>query len=114
MIGAGIDAGSRTIKVVLCDHAHAKVLGSGIANQGIEQSRLAGEPYDRTLPEAGLTRAQVPAVVATGYGRNRLPFAGSTITEIRCHARGVHHLVPAARTIIEISGQDSKVILLAT
>jgi predicted CoA-substrate-specific enzyme activase len=111
MIAAGIDAGSRTIKVVLFDHAQAKAVGSGIANQGIEQPRLARELYDRTLREAGLAPAQV--VVATGYGRNRVTFAHTTITEITCHARGVHHLMPDTRTIVEIGGQDSKVILLA-
>jgi (R)-2-hydroxyacyl-CoA dehydratese activating ATPase len=112
MICAGIDAGSRTIKIVLFDHAQSKVLGSGITDQGIDQPRLAGELYDRTLRDAGLARAQVQSVVATGYGRSRVPFAGTTITEITCHARGVHHLVSDARTIIEIGGQDSKVILL--
>jgi len=113
MIAAGIDAGSRTIKVVLFDHAQSKVVGSGIGNQGIEQPRLASELYDRTLREAGLARAQVGVVVATGYGRNHVTFANTTVTEITCHARGVHHLMPDARTIVEIGGQDSKVILVA-
>jgi predicted CoA-substrate-specific enzyme activase len=88
------------------------VLGSGIADQGIEQPRLAAELYDRTLRQAGLARADVGAIVATGYGRTRVPFASTTITEITCHARGVHHLMPDTRTIIEIGGQDSKVIFL--
>ncbi len=51
-------------------------------------------------------------MVATGYGRNTVRFADTTITEITCHARGVHHVAPDARTIIEIGGQDSKVIHL--
>jgi predicted CoA-substrate-specific enzyme activase len=100
------------IKVVLWDRAQSKVLGSGIANQGLDQPRLAAELFDRTLAEAGLTRTQVHGIVATGYGRNRVPFASTTITEITCHARGVHHQMPDIRTIIEIGGQDSKVILL--
>jgi (R)-2-hydroxyacyl-CoA dehydratese activating ATPase len=112
MICAGIDAGSRAIKVVLFDADTSKPVGRGIADQGVEQSRLAEGLYDRTLAEAGLGRAQVRGVVATGYGRSRVPFADTTITEITCHARGVHHCVPEARTVIEIGGQDSKVILL--
>jgi len=48
--------------------------------------------------------------VATGYGRNTVDFADTTITEITCHARGVRHLVPDARTVIDIGGQDSKLI----
>ena len=50
--------------------------------------------------------------MATGYGRQAVPFADTTITEITCHAQGVAHLVPEARTVIEIGGQDSKVIWL--
>ena len=112
MITAGIDAGSRAIKVAVFDHASAKLLATGIADQGVEQVRLVEQTFSRTLREAGLERTQVQGVVATGYGRARVPFADTTITEITCHARGVHHVVPEARTIIEIGGQDSKVTLL--
>ncbi|HEY9174086.1 MAG TPA: acyl-CoA dehydratase activase, partial [Verrucomicrobiae bacterium] len=112
MICAGIDAGSRAIKVVLFDPARARVLGSGLSDQGVEQPRLAEALCDQVLREAGLTRAQLRAVVATGYGRNLVAFADTTITEITCHARGVHHLLPEARSIVEIGGQDSKVIRL--
>jgi (R)-2-hydroxyacyl-CoA dehydratese activating ATPase len=112
MISAGIDAGSRAIKVVLFDHTASRPVGMGIADQGVEQARLAEELYDRTLCAAGLERAQVRAVVATGYGRSRVSVADTTITEITCHGCGVHHLVPDTRTVIEIGGQDSKVILL--
>jgi len=112
MICAGIDAGSRAIKVALFDHATSRVLGCGITDQGVEQPRLAEALYDRTLREAALSRAQVHAVVATGYGRNRVAVADTTITEITCHARGVHHVAPEARSIVEIGGQDSKIIRL--
>jgi (R)-2-hydroxyacyl-CoA dehydratese activating ATPase len=112
MICAGIDAGSRAIKIAVFNHADGRLLATGIADQGVEQVRLADELYERTLGEAGVIRTQVHAVVATGYGRSRVSFADTTITEITCHARGVHHVVPDARTIIEIGGQDSKVILL--
>ena len=112
MICAGIDAGSRAIKVVLFDHAQSRSIGSGITDQGVEQPRLAEALYDQTLHEAGLKRDQVQGVVATGYGRNRVAFADTTITEITCHARGVHHVAPGALSIVEIGGQDSKVIRL--
>jgi predicted CoA-substrate-specific enzyme activase len=112
MITAGIDAGSRAIKVVLFDHAQSRPVAVGLTDQGVEQPRLAETLFDQTLRDAGLTRAQVQAVVATGYGRNRVAFADTTITEITCHARGVHHVAPEARSIVEIGGQDSKVIRL--
>jgi predicted CoA-substrate-specific enzyme activase len=112
MIGAGIDAGSRAIKVVLFDRQQGRMIGSGIAEQGVDQQRLAAELFERTLSSAGVDRGMIARVIATGYGRSRIPFASTTITEITCHARGVHHLCPAVRTVVEIGGQDSKVISL--
>ena len=112
MIYAGIDAGSRSIKAVLFDTDRTQILASGLTDQGVEQERLATELFEKLLQDAGLERSQISGVVATGYGRNAIRFADTTITEITCHARGVHRLAPDARTIIEIGGQDSKVISL--
>jgi predicted CoA-substrate-specific enzyme activase len=112
MICAGIDAGSRAIKIVLFDGDGARLIASGLSDQGVDQERLATELYEKLLNQAGLNRDQVAGIIATGYGRNAIQFANSTVTEITCHARGVHHFVPDARTVIEIGGQDSKVIVL--
>jgi (R)-2-hydroxyacyl-CoA dehydratese activating ATPase len=112
MILAGIDAGSRATKVVLFDSEQARIVGSGLADQGIEQQRLAAELLEKACKDAQMDRAAVGPIVATGYGRNAVRFADTTITEITCHAQGVHHLMPSARTIIEIGGQDSKFITL--
>lgn len=112
MICAGIDAGSRAIKAVLFDSGRREMVASGLADQGVEQERLASELFEKLLQQAGVTRSEVSAIVATGYGRNAIRFADTTVTEITCHARGVHHVVPEARTVIEIGGQDSKVICL--
>jgi len=112
MICAGIDAGSRSLKVVLFDSERSQILSTGIADQGVEQQRLAAELFEQTLAQAKLKREQISGIIATGYGRNAVRFANTTITEITCHAQGVHHLAPGARTIIEIGGQDSKIIIL--
>jgi len=112
MICAGIDAGSRSIKVVLFDTEPACILSTRMGDQGVDQERLAGKLFEQALNDAGIERSRVSTVVATGYGRNTVRFAGTTITEITCHARGVHHVAPDARTIIEIGGQDSKIIHL--
>ncbi len=112
MISAGLDAGSRSTKVVLFDFEQSKILASAIADQGVEQGRLAADLFDRACRDAHLDRSAVGPIVATGYGRNAVRFAHTTITEITCHARGVHHLSPQTRTIIEIGGQDSKFISL--
>jgi predicted CoA-substrate-specific enzyme activase len=111
MIAVGIDAGSRALKIILWDMEHGRVLASEVIDQGIEQRALSRGLLDKMLAIHAGGSAAGP-IVATGYGRNLLDFADATITEITCHARGVRHLLPDARTIIEIGGQDSKVIHL--
>lgn len=110
MITAGIDAGSRSIKVVLIESDPPRILGRGLTDQAVHQVRLAESLFHQVLDQARLDPARVAAIVATGYGRNAIPFATTTITEITCHARGVRHLLPDTRTLIEIGGQDSKII----
>jgi predicted CoA-substrate-specific enzyme activase len=112
MICAGIDAGSRTIKIVLLDPDADRVMGQDLADQGTAQEAHVRSLLGRLLHQAGLTMNDLGPVVATGYGRNLLGFADRTITEITCHARGVRRVEPTARSIIEIGGQDSKVIRL--
>jgi len=112
MLCAGIDAGSRATKVVLIDSSSGRVMGRAIEDQGVAQERLAADLLERTCRETGVEPGAIGAIVATGYGRNAVRFADTTITEITCHARGVAHLAPAVRTVIEIGGQDSKCILL--
>ncbi len=112
MICAGIDAGSRAIKAVLFDTERREILAAGLAPQGVAQERLAADLFDSLLKDARLDRPGVSGLVATGYGRHAIRFADTTVTEITCHARGVHWLAPEARSVIEIGGQDSKVICL--
>jgi predicted CoA-substrate-specific enzyme activase len=112
MICAGIDAGSRTIKVVLIDAESLQIVAQGLADQGVEQDRLALQLFKSVLKDAGVARKNVAAIVATGYGRNAVSIADTTVTEITCHAVGVHRLVPDARTVIDIGGQDSKLMRL--
>ncbi|MDD4870214.1 MAG: acyl-CoA dehydratase activase [Kiritimatiellae bacterium] len=112
MIYAGIDAGSRTVKAILLDGKELRVLASGIADQGIKQADLAESLLKDILKKAGINRKDVGKIIATGYGRNAIDFADTTITEITCHACGVHHWIPQARTVVDIGGQDSKVLRL--
>lgn len=112
MICAGIDAGSRTIKVVVWDSAAGAVVAQGLIDQGVEQARLARGLLEDLLRAHGLARRDVDRVVATGYGRGAVDVADTTVTEITCHARGVCHLCPDAATVIDIGGQDSKLIRL--
>jgi len=112
MICAGIDAGSRTIKTILLDTENMQVIAKGLTDQGVEQERLATELFKKVLKKNGINKKDVATIVATGYGRNAVSVADTTITEITCHAVGVHHLVPDAMTVIDIGGQDSKLLRL--
>jgi (R)-2-hydroxyacyl-CoA dehydratese activating ATPase len=112
MIVGGIDAGSRTLKVVLWDGRDRKVIARRVADQGIDQAGLAESMFNAAIRDNGLQRKDIEKVVATGYGRNAVAFADATITEITCHAKAVRTLVPNAATVVDIGGEDSKLIRL--
>ncbi|HNT33690.1 MAG TPA: acyl-CoA dehydratase activase [bacterium] len=110
MICAGMDAGSRTVKLILWDSERQRVIGRGRVEQGTDQNRRAHDLFREVLANSGLSASDVRRTIATGYGRHLIDFADTTVTEITCHARGVRFLIPDVRTVIEIGGQDSKVI----
>ena len=112
MICAGIDAGSRTVKIVLLDAKSQEVVASATRDQGVEPRGVAGSLFESLLADNDLSRPDVARVVATGYARNVIEEADATVTEISCHARGVIARRPDARTVIEIGGQDSKLLRL--
>jgi len=106
---AGVDIGSTMTKVVIMNQS---VLASVIGPTGPEHRKLANRVMEEALEKAKLPFKDIAYVVATGYGRINVPFADKQITEISCHARGVAYLLPEARTVIDIGGQDSKGIKL--
>ncbi|MCK5133168.1 MAG: 2-hydroxyglutaryl-CoA dehydratase [Candidatus Sabulitectum sp.] len=106
----GVDIGSRSIEVVLFDGA--QIIETGIADTGHKPSENAERLLERVLASAELTRKEIERTVATGYGRNYFTGADRTLSEILCHAGGVAYLFPDARTVIDIGGQDSKMIVL--
>ncbi len=108
----GIDAGSRTIKAVLYDAEGGQMITQGACDQGLKQSELASALLLDLLEQQHLVPADLLYTVATGYGRNAIAQASETRTEISCHALGVRALMPDVRTIIDIGGQDSKLIRL--
>jgi len=109
---AGIDIGSLSTDVVLLDRG-GNVAGSAVVATGASTRKACAEALGRALAEAGGTESDVAFAVATGYGRESVASAGLRVTEITCHARGARHLFPEARTVLDIGGQDSKVIRLS-
>jgi predicted CoA-substrate-specific enzyme activase len=106
---AGIDVGSLTTEVVILDR-EKDMSSYAIGATGANVAEAVEQTLGQALSLAGLNRDQLSFIVATGYGRVTIPFADRKITEISCHAVGAHHLFPDTETVIDIGGQDSKVI----
>lgn len=108
---AGIDSGSATTDVVILDQDKT-IVAKVILPTGAGASNGAQRALEEALQQAGLSQADLTATVTTGYGRGVIQAGDKSITEITCHAKGAHFLYPQVRTVIDIGGQDSKVILL--
>ena len=106
----GIDIGSSSSKAVIIDE-NQNVLAIKVKNIGTGTNGPA-VVIGEALEEVGITQDQISYTVATGYGRITYTQADKQITEITCHGKGVAHLIPGAHTIIDIGGQDAKVIKL--
>jgi predicted CoA-substrate-specific enzyme activase len=110
VITAGVDAGAATTKVVLL--RDTGIAGFQVRSSGYHFLSVADTIFRDLLAASDIRREEVSSVCATGYGRGSIAFAGSTVSEITAHARGVHFLFPEMRGIIDVGGQDSKIIVL--
>ncbi len=108
MIFAGIDIGSRAAKSVIIEDDN--IIGSTIQDTGPESVKTAYATIEAAMEKPGLSLEDVDYIVATGYGRVLVPFAGENISEISCHARGINWYYPSVRTILDMGGQDCKAI----
>lgn len=106
---AGIDVGSLTTDAVVLN-SEGEIIGYSIVQTAANSTEAAEESINRALARASVGRSQLTALVSTGYGRVSVPFANKKVTEISCHALGAYHLFPDTGTVIDIGGQDSKVI----
>ncbi len=107
----GVDSGSTSTDAVIVD-GEGQVVASVIVPTGAKASAGAERAITEVLAQAELAEAELTLRVSTGYGRDAIAGMDCAITEITCHARGAHALAPEARTVIDIGGQDSKVIHL--
>lgn len=110
VVVAGIDVGSLSAEAVLLEAG--RVVNFSIIPTGVDSRKAAEKALTAAMESAGLQFDDLAVIVATGYGRISIPFAHKRITEITCHGRGAFYLDPAVRTVIDIGGQDSKVIRL--
>ncbi|MBR6025915.1 MAG: 2-hydroxyacyl-CoA dehydratase [Firmicutes bacterium] len=108
---AGIDSGSASTDAVILD-ADKNIVGFSILPTGAGAMHGAEKALSLALENAGLRKEDIDKIVTTGYGRDTVGLSDLSVTEISCHAKGAHFLCPTARTVIDIGGQDSKVIRL--
>jgi predicted CoA-substrate-specific enzyme activase len=107
--GAGVDVGSTQTKAVIVDGAR-RIVARALIATGANVSRAAENAFREACAAAELPREAIGYVVGTGYGRYKVMFGDTQITEITCHARGAQFLFPATRTVIDMGGQDTKAI----
>ncbi len=108
---AGVDVGASRTKAVVTDPG-GELLGFDVRKSGIDFEDTAEQCLQSALQQAGSSADALTSCVATGYGRNNVRRAGFTKTEIACHAKGCFHHFPRSMTIVDIGGQDNKVIKL--
>lgn len=106
MYSIGIDSGSVATKGVLFDGKN--IIKKVILPTGWSPKQASKEVLDK-LSE-GIDRKEIKKIIGTGYGRVGMDFVDKKVTEITCHAKGVHYLNNKVRTILDVGGQDSKVI----
>ena len=106
----GIDIGSSSTKVAVLNDKK-ELAGVSVINLGTGTNAFE-EVIADALAQANATKDDIQYTIATGYGRVNFQDADKQITEITCHAKGVNYLTQEARTIVDIGGQDAKVIKL--
>lgn len=108
MLVAGIDIGAGNSKAVIL--RGSEITGTAVIPTGYDMSKAASEVIRKTCYAAACSIDELKCIVTTGWGRKAVTFATKVFTEILCQAKGIHFLIPEARTIIDIGAQDTKVI----
>jgi len=109
VVVSGIDVGSITTEAVVVD-GEGVIRAYSILETGADPKKTAEDALLLALEKCSRQRGELSYVVSTGYGRKRVSFTNEVVTEITCIAKGANFLFPNARTIIDIGGQDTKVI----
>ncbi len=106
---AGVDVGSTQTKAVIVDEAKA-IVGRSLIDTGANVIRAAENAFQQALKSADLREEEVEYVIGTGYGRYKVTFGNTQVTEISCHGRGAVHMFPETCTVLDMGGQDTKAI----
>ena len=106
---AGVDSGSASTDAAILD-PEGRLVGWAVVKTGAGAAAGAEKALQQAMEMAGIGPQDLRKVVSTGYGRETIGMGDASVTEITCHARGAHWLMPSVRTVIDIGGQDSKII----
>lgn len=110
MFTLGIDIGSTTSKAVILRDGE-QIVSSSLVVATVGTGGV-NDAMDIALKDAEIDINDISCIVATGYGRASFKDADHQVSELTCHAKGVHHVFPDVHTVIDIGGQDAKVIQL--
>jgi (R)-2-hydroxyacyl-CoA dehydratese activating ATPase len=108
---AGADVGASRTKVAILD-AEKNLIGHAVRKSGTDFTETAEICLESSLEMAGVSKKDIANCISTGYGRKNVLFSRDTKTEIGCHAKGCYYYFPMSMTVIDIGGQDNKVIKL--
>jgi len=106
---AGVDVGSTQTKAVIIDESRS-IVGRSLIDTGANVVTAAETAFAEALADAGILEPEVEYVAGTGYGRYRVTFGNTQVTEISCHGRGAVQMFPGTRTVVDMGGQDTKAI----
>ncbi len=109
---AGVDVGSTQTKAVIINEAKT-IVGRSLIDTGANVVTAAESSYQNALRDGNLSEEEVEYIVGTGYGRYRVNFGNTQVTEISCHGRGAVHMFPGTQTVLDMGGQDTKAIRVA-
>ncbi len=106
---AGVDVGSTQTKAIIINEAR-EIVSRALIDTGANVVKAAENAYVEALKNGNIREEEVEYVVGTGYGRYKVTFGDTQITEISCHGRGAVHMFPNTRTVVDMGGQDTKAI----
>ncbi|MBI2976932.1 MAG: 2-hydroxyglutaryl-CoA dehydratase [Chloroflexi bacterium] len=106
---AGVDVGSTQTKAVVINEER-QIVSRALIDTGANVVLAAENAYVEALKDGGIREEEVEYIVGTGYGRYKVTFGDTQITEISCHGRGSVHMFPGTRTVVDMGGQDTKAI----
>ncbi|MFQ6082076.1 MAG: acyl-CoA dehydratase activase [Candidatus Aminicenantia bacterium] len=106
---AGIDIGASATKAVIINEKK-EIVGLHVRKSGVDFREAAESAFVKAKELANLTKSEIKYIIVTGYGRRNISFADEMVTEIACHGKGSFYYHPKAHIVVDIGGQDSKIV----